>query len=94
MVKPSNQVNNMPNTPPPEIIEALEKSPPIDDQVEAMSDTDMKLAILDELSGIRIALVSALQLICSVPPFKGAIGVNDDGELFPLNREQRRAAKW
>lgn len=58
-----------------------------------LSDREVMLAIADELSGIRIALVSALQLICSVPPFKGAIGVNEDGELFTLNREQRRAAK-
>ena len=59
----------------------------------AMTDQELLLAIADELSGIRTALVSGLQLICSVPPFKGAIGVNEDGELFALNREQRRAAK-
>jgi len=58
-----------------------------------LSDREIQLAIADELSGIRTALVSALQLVCSVPPFKGALGVTEDGELYPLNREQRRAAK-
>ena len=58
-----------------------------------LTDRELLLAIADELSGIRTALVSALQLICSVPPFKGTIGVNEDGELYQFNREQRRAAK-
>jgi hypothetical protein len=63
------------------------------DTDEEITEREALLAIADELSGIRAALVSALQLICSVPPFKGSIGVNEDGELFALNREQRRAAK-
>lgn len=76
------ETNPTPETPTPEPHDEAE-----------MTEREVLLAIADELSGIRTALVSALQLICSVPPFKGTIGVNEDGELFALNREQRRAAK-
>ena len=68
-------------------------APPALQLTEELTDRELLLALVDELSGIRTALVSALQLICSVPPFKGTIGVTEDGELYQLNREQRRAAK-
>ena len=77
-------------TPNPNSQPALEHEPATETE---LTDRELLLAIADELSGIRTALVSALQLICSVPPFKGTIGVNEDGELYQFNREQRRAAK-
>lgn len=49
-----------------------------------MTPREIALAALDELSGIRASLVSALQLVCSVPPFKGVIGVSEDGEIYQL----------
>lgn len=61
-------------------------TPGATDPVESqpMDPQELLLAALDELSGIRAALVSALQLVCSVPPFKGAIGVSEDGEIYQL----------
>lgn len=63
-----------------------ETTQPLDpsDAEPEMDRQQIALATLDELSGIRTALVSMLQLVCSVPPFKGAIAVSEDGEIHQI----------
>jgi hypothetical protein len=68
-------------TPTPGAIDPNESQP--------MDPQEMALAALDELSGIRTALVSALQLVCSVPPFRGVIGISEDGEIYELPKGKK-----
>lgn len=65
------------------------ETPQAPEQEAEMNPQELALAALDELAGIRTALVSMLQLVCSIPPFKGVLGVSDDGEIYQLPKASK-----
>ena len=58
------------------------KTPPAPiPQVPEMSADELLLSLVDELSGIRIALVSIAQLMTHPERERHALAVNEDGDL-------------
>ena len=52
-------------------------------QVPEMSADELLLSLVDELSGIRIALVSCAQLLTLSEEERRVLSVNEDGDLVP-----------
>lgn len=60
------------------------KTPPAPiPQVPEMSADELLLSLVDELSGIRIALVSCAQLLTLSEDERRVLSVNEDGDLVP-----------